>query len=87
MANASQKASLYPEVLAAIEEALQAEAGEVRFWALYAVASMMLVDLRPAVEGLTGDPAVGWPPRTVGQEAQAVLAVLDGEDWPDDPPP
>lgn len=84
-ANASQNARRYPDVVAAIEEALQAEAGAVRFWALYAVASMMLVDLRPAVEGLISDPAVGWPPRTVGQEAQVVLAVLHGEDWPDNP--
>lgn len=80
---ASPKARLYPEVVAAIEQGLKAEEGEVRFWALYAVASMRLVDLRPAVEGLTGDSAVGWRPRTVGQEARDVLAVLDGAAWGD----
>ncbi|MCB9676246.1 MAG: HEAT repeat domain-containing protein [Alphaproteobacteria bacterium] len=82
-AQARPDAARHAAVVDVVREGLGSPAGEVRFWALYAVAVMGLHGLRPAVEALVGDPERAALPWTVGEEASDVLAVLDGHGWPE----
>jgi hypothetical protein len=70
-------------VEAALAAGLADPAAEVRFWCLYAVGQMLLVDLRDVVVGLCGDMALcPWMWR-VGEEAADVLTFFDAGVWPD----
>ena len=69
--------SFQQRVLAVIERGLADPHADVRFWALFAVGQLGLIELRAQVLALVDDAAPGaCGKRTVGEEARAVGASL-----------
>lgn len=75
--------NLYQEAVTVIIEALDDPEAEIRFWACFAVSALDIKEALPKLETLArNDRAIvpGW--RSVGEEAEDAIALMNGEEPP-----